>query len=64
MSIVPMTSSTMNRPPMIERYFAIELDFIAYDIEDSKMTALDSLRSGVSLRGALHPLDQVAWTPV
>ncbi len=33
---------------------SIELDFISYDIEDSKMTALDSLRSGETFSAALY----------
>ena len=33
---------------------SIELDFVAYDIEDSKMTALDALRSGETFSAALY----------
>ena len=33
---------------------SIELDFVTYDIEDSKMTALDSLRSGETFSAALY----------
>lgn len=32
----------------------IELDFVAYDIEDPKMTALDALRSGETFSAALY----------
>ena len=33
---------------------AIELDFVAYDIEEPKITSLDSLRSGESFSAALY----------
>ncbi|BCU75655.1 DNA-directed RNA polymerase subunit beta [Luteolibacter sp. LG18] len=33
---------------------AIELDFVAYDIEDPKITSLDSLRTGESFSAALY----------
>ena len=33
---------------------SIELDFISYDIEDSKVTSLDSLRSGETFSAALY----------
>jgi len=33
---------------------AIELDFVAYDIEDPKITSLDALRSGESFSAALY----------
>ncbi|MFZ9941229.1 MAG: hypothetical protein ACO3F7_03655, partial [Luteolibacter sp.] len=33
---------------------AIELDFVSYDIEDPKITSLDSLRNGESFSAALY----------